>query len=129
MHQNLAIILQQLHYAKLNFIVLVPGVCFIRIVGISLERNIKILREFHLFLDNVTRLGDLFQFRRIFQSLWQQLFCPNCPYFWAIFIQLSKYLIILVESFLGNFYRYLATVYWSQWSWVGLGYTILTKLS
>ena len=49
-----------------------------------------------------------------FQSLWYQLFCQNCPHFKAIFVKLSKSLIFPVKSFLGNFYRHLATFYWSH---------------
>ena len=49
-----------------------------------------------------------------FQSLWQQLFCPNCPYFWGIFCKDVKIFHFLFISFLGNFYRHLATFYWSH---------------
>ena len=38
-----------------------------------------------------------------FQSLWQQLVCPNLPHSLAIFVKVSKCFIFLVESFLGNF--------------------------
>ena len=55
-----------------------------------------------------------------FQSLLQQLICPNTPHSLAIFGQVPKSLNFLVKSFLGNFYRYLATFYWSQWWWVPL---------
>ena len=51
-----------------------------------------------------------------FQSLWQQLICPNLPpTFLGNFVKVSKSIIFLVKSFLGNFYRHLATFYWSQW--------------
>ena len=50
-----------------------------------------------------------------FQSLWQQLFCQNCPHFLAIFVKLSKSFILLEKSFLGNFYRHLETFYLSHW--------------
>ena len=40
-----------------------------------------------------------------FQSIWQQLICPNIPYSQAIFVKVSKSLIFLVESILGNFWR------------------------
>ena len=42
-----------------------------------------------------------------FQSLRQQLFCPNRPHFQAIYHFSSE--------ILGNFYRHLATFYWSHW--------------
>ena len=41
------------------------------------------------------------------QSRWQQLFYANCPHCQAIFVKVSKAFIILVKSFLGNFYRHL----------------------
>ena len=49
-----------------------------------------------------------------FQSLWQQLFSPNCPHSEAIFVKVSKYFIILVKSFLDNFYRHLVIFFWSH---------------
>ena len=36
-----------------------------------------------------------------FQSLWQQLFCPNLPHFRQFFVKLSKSFIFLAKSF-GN---------------------------
>ena len=49
-----------------------------------------------------------------FQSLWQQLFCPN-NHVMVIFVWLSKSFIFLVKSFLGNFYSHWATFYLSHW--------------
>ena len=57
--------------------------------------------------NSVTRLGDFIALWATFQRLWQQLFCPN--------------FIFLVKSFLGNFSRHLATLYWSH--------CLLTKVS
>ena len=56
---------------------------------------------------NATRLGDLLDFGQLFK-------CPNLLHFEAIFVKVLKSLIFLVESFLGNFYRHLATFYWSH---------------
>ena len=39
------------------------------------------------------------------------------PTFLAIFVEVTKSLIFLVESFLAKFYRHLATFYWSHWYW------------
>ena len=58
--------------------------------------------------------GQFIALWTIFQSLWQQLFCPNQPHFYAIFGKVSKPFIFLMKSFLGNFYRHLATFYWSH---------------
>ena len=53
----------------------------------------------------------------------QKLFCPNCSHLLAIFVKVSKSFIFCkgVENFhfsleiiLGNFYRHLATFYWSH---------------
>ena len=49
-----------------------------------------------------------------FASLWQQLILPKSPTFLGNFCKLSKSLIFLVKSFLGNFYRHLAIFYWSH---------------
>ena len=38
-----------------------------------------------------------------FQSLWQQFICPNVLHSKAIFVKVSKSLILLVKSFLGKF--------------------------
>ena len=38
-----------------------------------------------------------------FQSLWTQLICPNLIHSNAILVKVSKYLIFLLKSFLGNF--------------------------
>ena len=51
----------------------------------------------------------------------QQLFCQNRQHFKAIFVKVSKSVIFLVKSFLGNlsflgnFYRHWATFHWSRW--------------
>ena len=62
-----------------------------------------------------TRLGDLLDFWATFQSIWQQLFCPNLPQSKEFFVKVSKSLIFLLKSFLGNFYRHLAIFFWSHW--------------
>ena len=50
-----------------------------------------------------------------FQSIWQQLICPNLLHSHSIFVKVSKSVIFLVKSFLGNFYRHLVIFYWSHW--------------
>ena len=37
-----------------------------------------------------------------FQSLWQQLFCPNCPHFEATFVKVSKIFHFYTEIFFGQ---------------------------
>ena len=40
---------------------------------------------------------------------------PKSQTLFAIFQKVSKSIIFLVKSFLGNFYRHLATFFWSHW--------------
>ena len=58
------------------------------------------------------QIGRFIELWVTFQSMWQQLFCPNCPHFQAIFVNVPKSFIFLVNLFLGNFNRHLATFYW-----------------
>ena len=67
------------------------------------------------------QIGRFIGLEATFQSLWQQLICPNTLHSLGIFVKVSKSLIFLVKSFLGNFYRYLATFYWSHWPWPRMG--------
>ena len=50
-----------------------------------------------------------------FQNLWQRLIYPNLLHSQAILEKVSKSFFFLVKSFLGNFYRHLATFYQSHW--------------
>ena len=50
--------------------------------------------------DQIGRFNGLWA---TFQSFWQQLICPNLLHSYAIFVKVSKSLIFLVKSFLGNF--------------------------
>ena len=61
--------------------------------------------------DSVTRLGDLLDFGQVFK-----INLPKSPSFLGIFVKVSKYIIFLVKSFLGNFYGHLAIIFWSHWS-------------
>ena len=64
------------------------------------------------------QIGQFIWHWATFQRLWQQLVWPNLPHSKAIFVKVSISLIFLVKSFLGNFYRHLATVYWSHWDYL-----------
>ena len=75
------------------------------------------LQSFALFdPSQCDQIGRLFILWATCQSPWQQLFCPNCRHILSIFVNLSKSLILLAKSFLGNFYRHLVTFHWSHWS-------------
>ena len=56
-----------------------------------------------LYIVQCDQIGRFIALWSTFQSLRQQLFCPSCPHFQAIFVKVTKYFIFLVESFLGNF--------------------------
>ena len=60
------------------------------------------------------QIGRFIGFWATFQSLWQQLICPNLPHSQAIFIKVSKSLIFLKKQNQGNFYRHLAIFFWSH---------------
>ena len=55
----------------------------------------------------VTRLGDLLHFGQLFKDCGNNYFAKSST-FQVIFVQLSKYFIFLVKSFLDNFFRHLA---------------------
>ena len=56
---------------------------------------------------SVTRLGNLLHFGQLSKACGNNYFAHML----GIFVKLSKFHIFLVESFLGNFYRHLATFY------------------
>ena len=63
---------------------------------------------------SVTRLGNLLHFRQLLNAPGNNYFAQNANKFYAIFVQLSKYFILIAKSFLGRFYSHLATFYWSH---------------
>ena len=66
-------------------------------------------------LASVTRLGALLHFGQLFKACGNNYFVQIVSHYEAIFVKVSKSFIFLVKSFLGNFYRHLATFYWSHW--------------
>ena len=60
---------------------------------------------------SVTRLGELLDFGQ----LWKLFAKINLPKS-STFLGVSKSIIFLVKSFLGNFWRHLAIYFWSHWS-------------
>ena len=73
------------------------------------------------------QVGQFIGLWATFQSLGQEIVCPNLPHSKAILVKVSKSLILLVKSFLGNFYRHLATFYWSHWFWDLLAFVPLRR--
>ena len=49
------------------------------------------------------QIGRFISLWATFQSQWQQFYCPNCPHFLAIFVNVSKSFIFLVKSFWAPF--------------------------
>ena len=77
----------------------------------------EILYEIGLELGSSgTRLGDLLHFGKLFKANSNNYFLLQPPTFQAIFAKVSKSFIVLVKSFLGKFYRHLATFYLSHCS-------------
>ena len=74
---------------------------------------------------SVTKLGNLWRFGQLLKAPVATIIFPRSPTFKAIFVKGSKSFIFLVKSFLGNFYRTLATFYWSRWL---VGWEILKKM-
>ena len=54
-------------------------------------------------LSQCDQIGPFIGLWATFQSLWQQLICPNLPHSWSIFVKVSKSFIFLVKSFLATF--------------------------
>ena len=76
----------------------------------AIRRLLSLAKEstrFHDSESSVTRLGDLLDFGPLFKAFGNNLICPNLPHSQAIFVKVSKFIIFLVHSFLGNFYRLL----------------------
>ena len=65
-------------------------------------------------LFSVARLGDLLDFGQLFKAVGNNQLAQISCIIWVNFVKVSKSLIVLVKSFLGNFYRHLATFYWSH---------------
>ena len=63
---------------------------------------------------SVTRLGDLLHFGQLFIPGGNNYFAQIAHIVRQFLKSASKSFIFLVKSFLGNFYRHLATFYWSH---------------
>ena len=66
-------------------------------------------------VSSVTRLGDFLDFGLLFKAFGNNYFVQISHIVTQYFAKVSKSIIFLVKSFLGNFYRHLATFYWSHW--------------
>ena len=66
------------------------------------ERERERERQALTSVDQCDQIGRFFGLWASFQSLWQQLICPNLPHSYAIFVKVLKSII------LGNFYRHFA---------------------
>ena len=82
--------------------------------------------EFLIFFQNrnsakwVEQCGQIGWFIALwatFQSLMQQLFCPNRPHFLATFVKLLKYFIFKWNHFRATFTDIGQLFNWSHWAW------------
>ena len=60
------------------------------------------------------QIGRFITLWATFQSQWQQLFCPNFQHILGNLCKFVKIFHFSSKFFLGNFYRHLATFYWSH---------------
>ena len=95
-------------YSRLNL--LIPRLETCSFVGdkerIFLVVNVEIFWK----TTSVTILGDFLHFGQLYKVCGNNYLAQNK----AIYVKVSKSLIFLMKSFLGNFYRHLATFYWSH---------------
>ena len=63
---------------------------------------------------SVTRSGNLLDFGHFLKPL-AAIYLPKSPTFLGIFVKVSKSIIFIVKSLLGNFYWHLAIFFWSHW--------------
>ena len=63
---------------------------------------------------SVTKLGYLLHFGQLFKACGNNYFA-QIAHIIRQFCKGAEIFHFLVKSFLGNFYRHLATVYWSRW--------------
>ena len=68
-----------------------------------------------LVLHSVTWLGDLLHLGQLFKACGNNYFAQIADILRQL-LNVSKSFIFVVKSFLGNFHRHLATLYWSHWS-------------
>ena len=61
------------------------------------------------------QIGQFFGLWATFQSLWQAFILPKSPTFLGNFCKGVKIFHFSSELILGNFYKHLATFYWSHW--------------
>ena len=66
------------------------------------------------FGNSVIRFGDLLHFGQLFKACGMNYFAQITHIFRQFFVKLPKSFIFIVESFLGIFYRHLATFYCSH---------------
>ena len=87
----------------------VPGKFLLKCI--SWQKKFLLLR--HQQCDQIGQFNALWV---TFQSLWQQLFCPNCLHYYKIFAQASKTSILSSEIIFGQLKQTLVTFYWSHCS-------------
>ena len=64
---------------------------------------------------SVTKFGDLLDFEQLFKAFGNNYIAQISHILRHFFVKVSKSIIFLVKSFLGDFYRHLAIFFWSHW--------------
>ena len=72
---------------------------------------------------SVTRLGDLLHFGQLFKACGNNYY-PNRPHFRQFWWRWCNLSFFCWNHLLGNFYRHLATFYWSHWTRYKLDSTV-----
>ena len=74
----------------------------------SPSQGVESYHPFYWFVTSVTRLGDLLDFGQVLKAFGNNQFAKISHILSQFFVRVSKSIIFLVKSFLGNFYRHLA---------------------
>ena len=62
----------------------------------------------------MTKFGDLLDFEQLFKAFGNNYIAQISHILRHFFVKVSKSIIFLVKSFLGDFYRHLAIFFWSH---------------
>ena len=71
-------------------------------LSLSLEARSCLRLRRHIICKQCDQIGQFIRLWAAFKSLWHQLICPNLQHSQAIIVKVSKSIIFLVQSFLGN---------------------------
>ena len=105
---------QILKKQSVNMVTLYTNSHILPWVGASQVITVIFLASYTTSRWQCDQIGRIIGLCPTFQSLWQQLVCPNLPHSYAIFVDVWKSPIFLVEIFLGNIW-WLFTGHTGRW--------------